>query len=279
MPLLAPVTRAKGLLLPVTAGTYPTTGPLRVGARPGAASGAARPPTPARAAGTGRRARACRRSRMSSAGSPGPGRGCGVDQLRQDVVSGDGGHEHRSARAQRGAVRGGVATDEGEREQVPGRQHVDVTSTGGTAASRSVRYSSHSPPMSSSAATAGWVSRANGRDAAGGPAPGPGRGRARSARVTGAAVARSSGATIPSSRCPATWTRRSCGPADTTSPTTATAIPADHRAGGPRPGRSAGRDDVRHRARHRATPELGADQVRADADSWWITRPAARRGW
>jgi len=41
-------------------------------------------------------------------------------------VGGDGCHEHADPDAEPGAVRRGVGADQGEREQVPGEQHVGL---------------------------------------------------------------------------------------------------------------------------------------------------------
>lgn len=49
-----------------------------------------------------------------------------VEQLREDVVRGDGSHQHPCADREPGAVRCRVAADEGEGEQVAGQQHVQV---------------------------------------------------------------------------------------------------------------------------------------------------------
>jgi hypothetical protein len=83
----------------------------------------------------------------------------------------------------------------------PARSMCACTSAGGTAASRSVRYMIHNPPTSSTAATAGWVRTAAGRERSTRATARAWRtGRVRSASVTGAAVTSSSGAAIPSSR-------------------------------------------------------------------------------
>ena len=124
--------------------------------------------------------------------------------FREDVVGRDGEHQHGGADRQPGPVRRRVRTDDRRGEQAAGEEDVQVHQDvqhglSVLAAYRPVRYSTHSPPTFSVAATAGWVSATT-----------PGcrstldsrrarrTGRARSARVTGAASTSSSGPSMPS---------------------------------------------------------------------------------
>ena len=155
------------------------------------------------------------------------------------------------------------------------------TTSGGTVAGTSVRYSNHSPPTSSSAATAGWVSTASGRERSSRPrARARSRDRARSANVTGAAVTSSTGASIPRSRWPATCSRRSWAPSEsTTAPADAATTPPSQSAV-----RRAGhtvalpRAAATYAAAAAASAATSSSASTSAAGPWWVTSAAGRPG-